>query len=95
MDGNTIKSVEMPKSNTECYTIQPDQPFKCSPKRHDAFYKAGQIALPCLLIVLYIALFAFMLIMMYRFVRAVERIAKKFENGITINKNNSNLDDKV
>ena len=35
-------------------------------------------------ILLWIAITAFLLTMLYRFVRAVERIADKFERGITV-----------
>lgn len=97
MNGNTMVVTESESQNggTESYTVQPDWQFKCTPQKHNGLYKVGQFALPCFLIVLYIALLAFMLIMTYRFVRAVEKIAKKFEAGITINKNNSNLDDRI
>jgi hypothetical protein len=37
-------------------------------------------------VLIYLGLIAFLFMMLYRFVRAVERIAEKFETGIPIKK---------
>jgi len=45
--------------------------------------------LPCLMIAIYLAVMVFCFVMMYRFVRATERIASVFEKGIPICKDQS------
>jgi len=45
---------------------------------------AGLVQL--LLAIIYLAVIVFVLVMIYRLVRATEKIAAKLENGITVNK---------
>jgi uncharacterized membrane protein len=46
--------------------------------------KAGMMIFPCIFIVIWLTVVIFILVMFYRLVRAVEKIAAKIETGIPV-----------
>ena len=55
-------------------TVEDGSPYACFPQE-SAMHKVGMFALPCFIGLIYLAVVIFMIVMFYRLVRAVERVA--------------------
>jgi uncharacterized membrane protein len=56
--------------------------------------KAGVVILPCIFLVIWLTVVIFLIVMFYRLVRAVEKIAAKIETGVPVKKqDSSNMDE--
>lgn len=74
----------------EMATIQ-DAPVPVYGNGNNAFQKFSSIGVGCFFVLIYLVFIIFFFLMIYRFVRATERIAKKFEDGIVIKKDGDNI----
>ncbi|RKY06158.1 MAG: hypothetical protein DRP56_07910 [Planctomycetota bacterium] len=72
-------SSETAGATTQCVTVENGSPHIFKPPHQPMMQKVGMFAFPCIFGAIYLAVAIFMIVMLYRFVRAVERIADKVE----------------
>ena len=74
-------------SNTAAYTVQDSSPVACRPP----IGGRAIFMFPFIVMIIWLTIFAFFIVMAWKFVKAHERIATKLEDGITIKKDNISL----
>ena len=67
-------------------TVEDGSPYTCEVSRQPMMQKVGMFAFPCIIGLIYLAVAIFVIVMLYRLVRATEKIASKLEGGITVRK---------
>jgi len=70
-------------------TVEDGSPYPCEAPRQPIFKTVGMYAFPCIGGLIYLAVAIFVIVMLYRLVRATEKIASRLEGGITVKKEES------
>lgn len=86
MKENTIKVNQ--QENVKVFTVQPDREPQIRVRNT---CRPAFMLMPLLMIAIWLFFVIFFVVMTYKFVRAAERIANKFEQGIVIKKNGHDI----
>ena len=93
MDEKEIISIEGSPAAIETSerhaTVENGSPYACEAPRQPIFKTVGMYAFPCIIGLIYLAVAIFVIVMLYRLVRATEKIASRLEGGITVKKEES------
>jgi uncharacterized membrane protein len=80
---NTIGVSEETGYPAASMTTMPSRPYESFAS------KAGVVILPCIFLVIWLTVVIFLIVMFYRLVRAVEKIAAKIETGVLVKQQGS------
>ena len=89
MNEDTIIVEEPAGTEMQSVTVEDGSPYTCEVPRQPMMQKVGMFAFPCIIGLIYLAVAIFVIVMLYRLVRATEKIASKLEGGITVKKEES------